>query len=47
MVAFHQSLVQECNMPFTTLTDEEEKELWRLSEPARPVASSDFQRRNS
>jgi hypothetical protein len=30
MVVFHQPVVQECNMPFTTLTDEEEKELYRL-----------------
>jgi hypothetical protein len=27
---FHQPIVQGCNMPFTTLTDEEEKELYRL-----------------
>jgi hypothetical protein len=30
IVNFHQSVVQECNMPFTTLTDEQEKELYRL-----------------
>jgi hypothetical protein len=32
MVAFREPVVQECNMPFTTLTDEEEKELWRLNQ---------------